>query len=53
MRKFLSCGLIAALALVPTALQVSAEPPPAEPVIMSSSSTISTECTQCLPRSWK
>jgi hypothetical protein len=53
MRKFLSCGLFAALAIVPTAIQVSAEPPPADPVIISIGSTISTDCNQCLPRSWK
>jgi hypothetical protein len=35
MRKFLSCGLIAAFALLPTAIQVCAEPPPAEPVVSS------------------
>jgi hypothetical protein len=35
MRKFLSCGLIAAFALLPTAIQVCAEPPPAEPVLGS------------------
>jgi hypothetical protein len=35
MRKFLSCGLIAAFALLPTAIRVSAEPPPAEPVVSS------------------
>jgi hypothetical protein len=35
MRKFLSCGLIAAFALLPTAIQVCAEPPPADPVVVS------------------
>jgi hypothetical protein len=37
MYKFLSCGLIAAFAILPTAIRVSAEPPPsAEPVVVSS-----------------
>jgi hypothetical protein len=36
MRKFLSCGLIAAFALLPTAIQVCAEPPPAEPGVVVS-----------------
>lgn len=34
MRKFLSCGLITAFAIIPTALKVYAEPPPIEPVIV-------------------
>jgi hypothetical protein len=52
MRKFLSCGLFAALAIVSTALQVCAEPPPAEPVIISTGSNVPTDCTQCLPYRW-
>lgn len=39
MRKFLTCGLIATAAIVTTALQVCAEPPPKEPVIVSTAST--------------
>jgi hypothetical protein len=37
MRKLLSCGLIAAFAIIPTAIQASAEPPPLEPVVPSES----------------
>jgi hypothetical protein len=48
MRKFLSCGLIAAFAVVPTALKVCAEPPPAEPVIVSTESTIPANCQKNL-----
>ncbi|WP_310414169.1 hypothetical protein [Chamaesiphon sp. OTE_8_metabat_110] len=53
MRKFLNCGLIAALAIVPTAVRVSAEPPPAPPVVVSADSTVATDCSECLPVSWK
>jgi hypothetical protein len=45
MRKFLSCGLIAALAILPTALQVCAEPPPAEPVVVPTGCTAQ-QCPQ-------
>ena len=45
MRKFLSCGLITAFALLPTAIQVCAEPPPAEPVVVSSQQIQSVDCT--------
>jgi hypothetical protein len=43
MRKLLSCGLIAAFAIVPMAIRVSAEPPPVEPVI-AIESVILTDC---------
>lgn len=46
MRKFLSCGLIAAFAIVPTALKVYAEPPPVEPVI--SAESFAPICVNCL-----
>jgi hypothetical protein len=46
MRKFLSCGLIAAFAVVPTALKVCAEPPPVEPVIVSTESIITPDCNK-------
>ncbi|WP_309733674.1 hypothetical protein [Chamaesiphon sp. OTE_75_metabat_556] len=52
MLKFLGCGLLAALAIVTTALQVSAEPPPAEPVIISTGTNVTNDCAQCLPRRW-
>ncbi|WP_310424365.1 hypothetical protein [Chamaesiphon sp. VAR_48_metabat_135_sub] len=50
MRKFLSCGLIAAFAILPTAFTVCAEPPPAEPVATPTSSTIPTKCTDRCPQ---
>ena len=43
MRKFLSYRLITAIILA-TALKVSADPPPAEPIIISSESTVATDC---------
>jgi hypothetical protein len=46
MRKFLSCGLITAFAIVPTALKVYAEPPPAEPVIVSTESATTSDCSK-------
>ena len=47
MRKFLSCGLIAAFAIVPTAIEVCAEPPPAETIVVATdSSTTVTDCKQ-------
>ena len=45
MRQFLSYGLIAAFAILPTALRVCAEPPPAESVVVSTGGTISNDCT--------
>ena len=45
MIKFLSCGLIAALAIIPTAVRVCAEPPPMEPVVVSSEQVPSTDNT--------
>jgi hypothetical protein len=44
MRKFLSCGLITAFAIVPTALRVYAEPPPVEPVVVSTESVAPASC---------
>ena len=44
MRKFLSCGLITAFAIIPTALRVYAEPPPAEPVVVMTESTVPVNC---------
>jgi hypothetical protein len=44
MRKFLSCVITAVM--LTTALKVSAEPPPAEPVITASESTIGADCDQ-------
>lgn len=35
MGKFLNCGLIAAFAILPITIKVCAEPPPAEPVVIS------------------
>ncbi|AFY95904.1 hypothetical protein [Chamaesiphon minutus] len=50
MRKFLSCGLIAAFATIPTALQVCAEPPPKEPETVITQSTVVSDCTErCTP----
>ena len=45
MRQFLSYGLIAAFAILRTALRVCAEPPPAESVIVFADGTISNDCT--------
>ncbi len=47
MRKFLSCGLIAAFAIIPNAIKVGAEPPPVEPVVISTESA-ATVCLNCL-----
>jgi hypothetical protein len=47
MHKFLSCGLIAAFAIIPTALRVYAEPPPVEPVIVLTEGATFT-CVNCL-----
>jgi hypothetical protein len=44
MRKFLSCGLITAFAILPTALRVYAEPPPMEPVVVSTESAAPVNC---------
>jgi hypothetical protein len=44
MRKFLSCGLITAFAIIPTALKVYAEPPPMEPVVVSTESPTPDNC---------
>ena len=44
MRKFLSCGLITAFAIIPTALKVYAEPPPAEPVVVSTEIAAPVNC---------
>jgi hypothetical protein len=44
MSKFLSYRLITAIILA-TALKVSAEPPPAEPIITATESTIAASCT--------
>jgi hypothetical protein len=44
MRKFLSCGLITAFAIIPTALKVYAEPPPADPVVVSTESAAPARC---------
>jgi hypothetical protein len=44
MRKFLSCGLITAFAIIPTALKVYAEPPPMEPVVVSTESAAPVNC---------
>jgi hypothetical protein len=43
MCKLLSYGLITAVILT-TALRVSAEPPPAEPVIIATESNVATDC---------
>ncbi len=45
MRKFLSCGLITAFAIIPTALKVYAEPPPAEPVVVVTESAAPVDCS--------
>ena len=42
MGKFLSCGLIAAFAILPITIKVCAEPPPAEPVVGLQSSPSAT-----------
>jgi hypothetical protein len=47
MRKLLSCGLIAAFAIIPTAIKVGAEPPPVEPVVVSTESAANV-CVNCL-----
>jgi hypothetical protein len=44
MRKFLSCGLITAFAIIPTALRVYAEPPPVESVVVSTESAAPVNC---------
>ena len=44
MRKFLSCGLITAFAIIPTALKVYAEQPPAEPVVVVTESAAPVNC---------
>jgi hypothetical protein len=44
MRKFLSCGLITAFAILPTALKVYAEPPPVEPVVVLTESVAPVNC---------
>ena len=47
MSKFLSYRLITAV-ILSTALKVSAEPPPAEPIITATETTTTTDCTnQC------
>jgi hypothetical protein len=53
MRKFLSCGLIAAFAILPTAIQVCAEAPPAEPVATANESAVPTECNNLCPQPTK
>jgi hypothetical protein len=45
MRRFLGCGLIAAFTILPTAIRVSAEPPPSEPVIVANETVTSVDCT--------
>jgi hypothetical protein len=52
MRKFLSCGLIAALAVLPV-LRVCAEPPPKEPTIVSSDNTTANDCPDRCPQPQK
>jgi hypothetical protein len=47
MRKFLSCGLIAAFAIIQNAIKVGAEPPPMEPVVVSTEGA-ATVCVNCL-----
>jgi hypothetical protein len=44
MRKFLSCGLITAFAIIPTALKVYAEPPPADPIVVFTESAAPANC---------
>jgi hypothetical protein len=50
MRKFLSYGLIAAFAILPTALRVCAEPPPAEPVVVSIENISTNDCGNRCPQ---
>ncbi len=44
MRKFLSCGLLTAFAIIPAALKVYAEPPPLESVIVVAESAAPVNC---------
>ena len=44
MRKFLSCGLITAFAIIPTALKVYAEAPPGESVVVVTKSAAPVDC---------